>query len=329
MNHADDLVSRLQNRRVAVIGDVILDHFVIGRVDRISPEAPVPVVRFAREEFRLGGAANVARNIAALGGRAMLVGLVGRDAASDGLRQELDTVALDGSGLIEDDTRPTTRKVRLVTARNQQVARIDYEADGDVSTKSREALLAKTEAVVRDCDAVIISDYSKGVIDLAVMAAAAEGARAAGAPLVADPKGPQAERYRDATLITPNHHEAELMTQAPIRDASDARRAAHILHDRTGASVVITWGEHGMWILDRADGAVVEAHLPAVSREVADVTGAGDTVVAVLALGLAAGSPLLDAARLANRAAGVVVGRFGPAAVTPAELGHQDPTSDR
>jgi D-beta-D-heptose 7-phosphate kinase/D-beta-D-heptose 1-phosphate adenosyltransferase len=135
-----------------------------------------------------------------------------------------------------------------------------------------------------------------------------------------DPKIPQAERYRGATLITPNHHEAELMTQLSIRDVDDASRAANILYERTGASVLITWGEHGMFVSDRSAATPSEAVLPAAAREVADVTGAGDTVIAVLALGLAAGVPLLDAARLANAAAGLVVGRFGPAALTPAEL---------
>ena len=325
MSLTSDLVSRLSGRHVAVIGDVMLDHFLIGRVDRISPEAPVPVVRFAREEFRLGGAANVARNIGTLGGRATLVGLVGNDRAAADLRNHMDAAGLATSGLVEDGARPTTRKVRLVTARNQQVARIDYEAETDVLPVTRDALVARVRKAVMGCDAVVVSDYRKGVIDPAVIAAAIEGAGAEDAPLVVDPKGPQPGGYRGAALITPNHHEAELMTQAAIRDADGARQAARTLHERTGANVVITWGEHGMWILDRSAEGAVEEHLPAMSREVADVTGAGDTVVAVLALGVAAGAPLLDAARLANRAAGLVVARFGPAAVTPSELANVTP----
>ena len=329
MDSVADQVAQLSGRRITVIGDVMLDHFLIGRVDRISPEAPVPVVRFAREEFRLGGAANVARNIGTLGGQVTLVGLVGEDPAAADLRAALKAADLDGSGLVDDGSRPTTRKVRIVTARNQQVARLDYEATDDVLPVTRDALVSRARDAIAGCDGVVVSDYSKGVVDPTVMAAAIAAARAEAVPLVADPKGPQPDRYAGAAVITPNHHEAELMTQSSIRDAAGARDAARALHERTGANVVITWGEHGMWILDRSSGSDIEEHLPAVSREVADVTGAGDTVVAILAMGVAGGVPLLDAARLANRAAGLVVGRFGPATVTQAELASADPTLGR
>jgi rfaE bifunctional protein kinase chain/domain len=315
-------VARFAGRRIAVIGDVMLDHFVMGRVDRISPEAPVPVVQFARDDFRLGGAANVAHNVTALGGRAALVGLVGQDPTADQLVHELAQAGIGADGLVRDGSRPTTRKVRVVTQRNQQVARVDYEADGSANGAALEQLLEKIGAAIRASDAVVLSDYRKGVVARPIIEAAAAAAGAAGVPLLVDPKVPQAERYRGATLITPNHHEAEMMTQTSIRTVEDAARAARALHDRTGASVLITWGEHGMFVLDRSPGrpAEDEAALPAAAREVADVTGAGDTVIAVLALGLASGASLLDAARLANVAAGLVVGRFGPAALTAADL---------
>jgi D-beta-D-heptose 7-phosphate kinase/D-beta-D-heptose 1-phosphate adenosyltransferase len=314
------LLSRLAGRRVTVIGDVMLDHFVVGQVDRISPEAPVPVVRFAREEFRLGGAANVANNIAALGGRASIIGLVGADAEADRLRQELRDANLGAAGLVADASRPTTRKVRVVTLRNQQVARIDYEADGDASGSCLAELLARIKAAGPDSEAIVLSDYRKGVVTPAVVEAAVSAARSAGIPLLVDPKVPMAERYRGATLITPNHHEAELMTQVAIRNLDDAQRAARVLHERTGASVLITWGEHGMFVFDAATPGSPAEILPASAREVSDVTGAGDTVIAVLALGLAAGGALGETARLANLAAGLVVARFGPAALTAAEL---------
>lgn len=329
------LLSRFSGRRIAVIGDVMLDHFVVGHVDRISPEAPVPVVRFARDEFRLGGAANVAHNVAALGGQAHLIGLVGDDSEAERLRGELGAVGLETSGLVTDATRPTTRKVRVVTIRNQQVARIDYETDREVTGHALDLLLAQIASAARVSDALVLSDYRKGVVTPAVVDAVAEAARAAGIPLLVDPKVPQADRYRGATLITPNHHEAELMTQVPIRNVDDARRAARVLRERTGASVLITWGEHGMFVFDAAahDGApagasesaqaeapIEDEALPASAREVADVTGAGDTVIAVLALGLAAGGTLGESARLANLAAGLVVARFGPAALTAVEL---------
>ena len=315
-----DLRSQLAGRSVLVVGDVMLDHFMIGRVDRISPEAPVPVVRFEREEYRLGGAANVAHNIAALGGRAAIVGLVGVDSSARELDAALDRAGVEHAGLVVDRARPTTRKVRVVTVRNQQVARIDHERDTDADGDTEAALVTQLTIASAKADAIVLSDYRKGVVTPRVIAAAVAAAKARRLPLLVDPKVPQAERYRGATLITPNHHEAEVMMQTSIRTVEDARRAARGLHDRTGASVLITWGEHGMWVFDATRGAEVEEALPAAAREVADVTGAGDTVIAVLALGLAAGGSLLDAARLANRAAGVVVAHFGPVAPTLEEL---------
>jgi len=314
------LASRLAGRRVVVIGDVMLDHFLFGHVDRISPEAPVPVVRFTRDEYRLGGAANVARNVASLGGRVTLVGLVGTDDAGGLLARELDTAGIDAAALVRDATRPTTRKVRVVTPRNQQVARIDYEEDAEASGAALQALIAQVTRAARSAEALILSDYRKGVVGQAIIDAAGSAAKSAGIPLLVDPKIPQADRYRGATLLTPNHHEAELMTQMSIRTPDEVRRAAELIHERSGASVLITWGELGMWMLDASRSPVAEAHFTAAAREVADVTGAGDTVVAVLALGLAAGAPLADAAQLANRAAGLVVARFGPATVTIDEL---------
>lgn len=315
-----DLLARFADRHIVVVGDVMVDQFQIGRVDRISPEAPVPVVKFVREESRLGGAANVAHNIAALGGRVRLVGLVGDDDTARALRISLDGARVDASGLVTDPERPTTRKVRVVTLRNQQVARIDHEADGIAAGAVEARLVASLTAAAATAEAIVLSDYAKGVVTPGVIAAAVAAARGARIPLLVDPKVPEAERYRGATLVTPNHHEAEVMTQMRIRGVDDARQAARRLHERTGANVLITWGEHGMWVLDASGAAPVEEALPASAREVSDVTGAGDTVIAVLALGLAAGGPLSAAARLANLAAGIVVAHFGPAAPTLDEL---------
>jgi D-beta-D-heptose 7-phosphate kinase/D-beta-D-heptose 1-phosphate adenosyltransferase len=315
-----DLLSVFPGLPVTVVGDVMLDHFVVGQVDRISPEAPVPVVRFDRDEYRLGGAANVANNVAALGGRPSLVGLIGTDQAAMQLKEHLKSAGIADSRLVSDPSRATTRKMRVVTSRNQQVARIDYEGDTEPSGRAAEDLLAAVRSAAVGARAVVLSDYRKGVISPAVIAAAVEAARTAGAPLLVDPKLAQPEHYRGASLITPNHHEAELMTQTVIRSPADARRAAQLLHERTGASVLITWGEHGMWVLDAAHEELAEQQLPAMTREVADVTGAGDTVIAALAMSLAAGASLVEAARIANQAAGLVVGRFGPATVTVEEL---------
>jgi D-beta-D-heptose 7-phosphate kinase/D-beta-D-heptose 1-phosphate adenosyltransferase len=315
-----DLTSRFAGRRILVVGDVMLDHFLFGQVERISPEAPVPVVCFERDEYKLGGAGNVAENIAALGGHASVVGLVGRDETASVVTRCLEQARLGTDGLVVDAKRPTTRKLRIVTSRNQQVARVDYEQDTEPSDDVKKLVVERTTDGARAADAIVLSDYRKGVVTTEVIAAAVAAGRERGIPVLVDPKVPQADRYRGISLITPNHHEAELMTGCRIRTMDDARRAARDLHDRIGASVVITWGEHGMWVLDGGAGGRGEALLPAVAREVADVTGAGDTVIAVLALALAAGGTLADGARLANVAAGLVVARFGPATLTADEL---------
>ena len=319
-SHPDDLVSRFAGRHVAVIGDVMLDHFLLGRVLRISPEAPVPVVHFDRDEFRVGGAANVAHNIVTLGGQASLVGVVGDDRAAADLARELGAAGLPTAGLVADPARPTTSKVRVVTMRHQQVARIDYERDDDIANETERTLIDRITASAASAHALVLSDYRKGVVTRGVIDASVAAARAHRVPLLVDPKVPRPERYRGVTVITPNHHEAETMTLTSIRTVDDARLAARRLHDETGADVLITWGEHGMWVLDTAGGKTIEEALPAVAREVADVTGAGDTVIAVIALGLAAGARLAEAARVANAAAGLVVARFGPATLTRDEL---------
>ena len=312
-----DLPSRLAGRTILVIGDVMLDHFVIGGVERISPEAPVPVVRFDHEEYRLGGAANVAHNTAALGGRVHVIGLVGADEAAERLRADVERRGIDASGLVTDKGRCTTRKLRVVTARNQQVARIDYEEDREVHGDIEAAIVSRIEQLAPSADAMLVSDYMKGVVSLGVASAAIAAAARRGIPLLVDPKVPHIDYYAGATVITPNHHEAEAVTHMRIRTSEDARAAARRFRERTRCgSVLVTRGEHGMTLLG-PDG---ETELPAEAREVADVTGAGDTVIATMTLALAAGASLADAARLANRAAGIVVGKFGPATVSVDEL---------
>ena len=313
----DALLDRFAGRTVLVVGDLMLDQFVYGRVDRISPEAPVPVVQFEREEYRLGGAANVAHNLAALGGRVRIVGLVGPDSDAERLRSELTRLAVDTRGLVTDPDRCTTRKLRVVTTRNQQVARIDYERDSEIAGELEQAAIGRIRDLASAADAILVSDYLKGFVSHGVARACIEVGRRRSTPVLVDPKVPHIDYYEGATLVTPNHHEAEAVTHMRIRSTEEARLAARRFRDRAKCeSVLITRGEQGMWLLG-PDG---ETALPAEAREVSDVTGAGDTVISALALGLAAGAPLTDAARLANRAAGIVVGRFGPATVTPKEL---------
>jgi D-glycero-beta-D-manno-heptose-7-phosphate kinase len=318
---ARGLVRRFEGVPVLVVGDVMLDRFIVGRVTRISPEAPVPIVRFESEYVRLGGAANVAHNLTVLGARVTLVGIVGDDGAAAALRAQLTGAGMNGDGLVVDRTRPTTEKVRVVTERNQQVARVDYERDSDASGEIEQAIVAAVSGRAADAKALLVSDYLKGAITrpviealLAARTASGSGGRVA---LIVDPKIPHLSCYAGATLVTPNHHEAEVATHIRIRTDGDAREAARAFRERAQCeAVLITRGEHGMWLSEPQ----ADASIPAVAREVSDVTGAGDTVVATLALALAAGATMTDAAILANHAAGIVVGKFGPATVTREEL---------
>lgn len=302
---------------VLVVGDVMLDQFLIGRVSRISPEAPVPIVHFDHEENRIGGAANVANNVVALGARAEIVGLVGADAEADVLRQALAARGVGATGLVADAARPTTRKVRVVTDRHQQVARVDYERDHEAAEPVESQLMARASALAATAGAIVVSDYLKGAITDRLVAELGKMARARGVPLLVDPKIPHIGYYGGATLVTPNHLEAEIATHMRIRTDEDARSAARAFRERAECDgVLITRGEHGMWLLHPTS----EGALPATAREVADVTGAGDTVIATLALALAAGATPAEAATLANHAAGIVVGKFGPATVSVEEL---------
>jgi len=314
---ARDLVARFPDVRVLVVGDVMLDRFILGQVTRISPEAPVPVVRYRSEHVRLGGAANVANNIAALGGCASLVGLVGADRGAMQLREQLTASGIACDGLVEDRQRPTTEKVRVVTERNQQVARIDYEAEADASGDVGLAVIEHVNRLAGTADSLLVSDYLKGVITRPVIEALRSAIVPGRRPLIVDPKIPHLDCYAGCTLVTPNLHEAEAATNRRIRADEDARTAGRELRDRVRCeAVLMTLGEQGMWLTSPE----LEASIPAVAREVSDVTGAGDTVVATIALALAAGGTLAEAAVLANYAAGVVVGKFGPATLTREEL---------
>lgn len=303
--------------RVVVIGDVMIDHFMVGKVTRISPEAPVPVVELEREFSLPGGAANVAHNVVALGARVSLVGLVGDDQPAADLRGLLEARGVSASGLVSDPSRPTTRKTRLATTRHQQVARIDVERIDDAATPVEDALVSVLEPAVAEADAVIVSDYLKGVVTPRVMAHLVAAAHGRAVPLLVDPKVPHLPRYAGATLVTPNQSEAESGARRRVRDVGDARAAARELREALRVDgVMITLGEQGLWL---SHGSI-EGHLPSSAREVADVTGAGDTVVATLGAAMAAGATSAEAAWLATQAAGIVVTRFGTAVATADEL---------
>jgi len=314
---ASRLVSAFSNAHVLVVGDAMLDTFLVGRVTRISPEAPVPVVAFHHQTHRIGGAANVAQNITALGGHATLIGVIGQDDNGAALTRGCREAGIEAGFLATDSDRVTTTKVRIVTERNQQVARVDYESDAEISGHAERLIIDSIHQNGGDASAIIVSDYLKGCITRRVFAAAVGMAGDRRIPLLVDPKVPHIGYYAGATVITPNHHEAEIATHLRIRSSDEARMAARAFRERARCdAVLITRGDHGIWLL----GPDVEGHLPASAREVADVTGAGDTVIAAMGLALASGAAFVESAQLANAAAGLVVAKFGAATVTPGEL---------
>ncbi|HEX8352793.1 MAG TPA: D-glycero-beta-D-manno-heptose-7-phosphate kinase [Pyrinomonadaceae bacterium] len=316
---AADIVARMGARTVVVFGDVMLDEFVWGDVTRISPEAPVPVVDISRESVHLGGAANVLANLRALGVRAAVVGVVGADRAGERVRSELRDALADGpeENLITDVSRPTTLKTRIV-AHNQLVVRADRERRSPVDGPTEERIVAALRRLLKGADALVVSDYDKGAVTPGILAEILPAAEAAGVPVLVDPKLRNFGSYRPATLVTPNHHEALRVTNSEDDTDEGVAQAARRIRERLGCrSVLITRGERGMMLLEEGGEAV---YVPTAAREVYDVTGAGDTVIATLAASLAAGASLTEAAMLANHAAGVVVGKVGTATATAEEL---------
>ena len=310
------LPDRFADLHLWVVGDLMLDEYVTGTVERISPEAPVPVVRAQATEHRLGGAANVARQIATLGARVSLAGICGADAAGEDLLQLCAHAGIDTSAVLKLEGRHTTRKLRVVS-HSQQLLRLDWEDIQPCASEVTLQLLAKL-ASSRPPDAVILSDYAKGVLTPDTIAAVARAR--GGVPLVVDPKHRDFARYRGATTVTPNLHELELACGFPlsVEDAAGIAAAARRLMASAGLeSMVVTLGNRGMLVV-LPDAP--EVSVPAMRHEVYDVTGAGDTAIAVLALGLAANSPLLEAAQLANAAAGVAVCQVGAVAVSAASI---------
>jgi rfaE bifunctional protein kinase chain/domain len=301
--------------RILVVGDVMLDRYWFGAVERISPEAPVPVVKVERTEERPGGAANVARNCAALGARVTLLSVVGADEAGQALSRLLAAEGIAAS-LHEDAALSTTIKLRVV-GRQQQLLRIDFEENP--RHEVLRAKLAEYERQLPDCNAVILSDYGKG--GLAHIGEMIRLARAAGRPVLVDPKGEDYARYAGATLLTPNRAELRQVV-GRWKDEADLRARAEKLRRELGLeALLVTRSEEGMTLFRDAAGKAEALHEPAQAREVYDVSGAGDTVIATLAVMLAAGCDLPAAVRLANRAAGIVVGKLGTAVATRAELG--------
>jgi D-beta-D-heptose 7-phosphate kinase/D-beta-D-heptose 1-phosphate adenosyltransferase len=308
------LLAAASTRRIAIVGDAMLDVYLTGEVERISPEAPVPVVRVRDRRFALGGAANVAQNVRAVGARCALIAAVGDDHGGRQLRSMLAGIEAELGSLVTVE-RPTTTKTRIV-ARAQQVVRVDEEEDADLDGDEVVRLLQSVRSAVADADALVLEDYNKGVLVPRVIEGALQAARSKGIPIVVDPKYRNFFLYRGATIFKPNRRELEAALGADVD--LDHPEALPSTFSRLGVDhLLLTLGERGMVLI--SSGGQVK-HVPTVAREVYDVVGAGDTVTAYLALVLAAGGAPTEAAVVANFAAGVEVGKLGAATVSPEEI---------
>lgn len=318
------LLSAARKTRVLVVGDLMLDQFIWGNVSRISPEAPVPVVDFAKESCMPGGAANVARNLSALGVDTTIFGLIGRDEAGQRLKSLLHEQAVDCRGLITQPDRMTTVKTRVV-AHQQQVVRVDRETRRDADAASTRRLLTRLEPCVMAADAVIVGDYGKGVVTPPLVDGLRRVCRTRGVWLSLDPKPVHQLELSELSLITPNRKEAfELAgvpdgsrAEPPLEDARLLGVTEKLLTELRLAVLLVTLGDQGMLLCQRNHPPF---HIPTVAQEVFDVSGAGDTVIATFTLAIAAGASPVEAAILSNHAAGVVVGKVGTATVAPEEL---------
>jgi rfaE bifunctional protein kinase chain/domain len=311
------IVARFAGRRVAVLGDCMVDRYLWGRVERISPEAPVPVVEIERESSALGGAGNVAANLRALGAEPLLLGVVGEDDDGRRLREAFAARGLDLGGLVTDAARPTTVKTRIV-AHAQQVVRADRESRADLAGAALARLLEIIERELPRCEGLVVSDYGKGVIHPGTLVPALEATRRADCAVSVDPKESHIEAYRGVSILTPNQHEAGWVQGRRITDEASLLEVGWGLQQRLdAAAVLVTRGADGMSLFERGGRYT---HLPTVAREVYDVTGAGDTVVGVVALALAAGADFPAACLLANHAAGIVIREVGTASCTREQL---------
>ncbi len=317
-SRAAELLKRFTRTRILVIGDLMLDEFVWGSVDRISPEAPVPVVWVERESVMPGGAANVAANIRAVGGQVELLGVVGEDEVGRRLLQEVQRQGISTEWIVSDPRRPTTSKSRVI-AHHQQVVRIDRERLERVGGPALESVLRAAQALIRQVDGIVIEDYGKGLIQPALLKTVIGLAHRQGKIVTVDPKEEHIPFYRGVTALTPNKREASLAAGLVIRDDATLHQAAEkILRRLKPEALLVTLGEEGMYLFPK-DGKN-PVRIPTVAREVFDVSGAGDTVIAVFTLARAGGASFLEAATLANAAAGVVVGKVGVAACSAGEL---------
>ena len=309
------LLDGMRQRRIVVVGDAMLDIYLVGDVERISPEAPVPVVHVHERQYRLGGAANVAANVAAIGADVTLVGAVGDDQRGEQLRTELAAAGIRDEGVVTVPARPTTSKTRVV-ARSQQMVRIDEEEDGLLDGEAQDDLLHRLRHELNRADAVLLEDYNKGTLTPAVIEAALALTRTRGIPSVVDPKYKHFFHYKGATVFKPNRRELEAALGAAV-DLEHADALPTVMARLEVDNLLLTLGAQGMALLDR-EGHI--SRLPTQAREVYDVSGAGDTVTAWVGTALAAGAGVREAAEIGNYAAGIEVGKAGVAVVSPEEV---------
>jgi len=310
-------LAKFDQCRLLVVGDLMIDEYVWGSVDRISPEAPVQVVAVVSEEYTLGGSGNVAHNLVSLGAKVVLLGVVGTGKDGRLLLNKLHDLGVDSRGIVQEPGRPTTKKTRVI-ADHQQVVRIDRETKKNISAQTFDALAKLAEEIIPEVDVILISDYGKGLVTRELIAHVVKLAGACGIPSVADPKGLDFTKYAGVSVLTPNKREASLAAGLEIgNDKSLAAAGAALLQKAAVEKLLITCGKDGMIFFEPGCKPYkISTH----AREVYDVSGAGDTVVAVLGLGLAAGLTFRNAVKLANTAAGIVVGKVGTATVTRKEL---------
>ncbi len=312
-----DIIDRFEHSKVLVIGDIMVDQFIWGKVSRISPEAPVPVVNVTSENLLLGGCANVLNNVFSIGGKAYVSGIVGSDGMGNWLIETLQKMGIDTGGVIVEDGRPTIVKTRVV-AHNQQVVRFDREDKRAVTPDSMQRIISYVDSMDNDLGAVIISDYSKGVFSEQLASKIREITKKRGIMLCIDPKQSDFSVYRGCDLITPNQQETERALGMEIESSSNLEKGgAALMNTFDFGALLVTRGEDGMTLFEK-NGSMT--NIPTVAREVFDVTGAGDTVIGVFALCVAAGATLREAAYLANHAAGIAVGKVGTAPVYREEL---------
>jgi len=316
-NRGIEILGNFKKGTVLVIGDLVMDHFIWGKVRRISPEAPVPVVEVNSESLMLGGGANVVNNIHSLGGRVLVCGVIGKDDAGKKLVHELKQKGIPSDGVIVEGDRPTSVKTRII-AHSQQVVRFDREKRNKIHFDAMKAIIDHIKKKIGLVDAIVISDYAKGVISEELMEEVINIARKKNKPVAVDPKVSHFDFYKNVSIITPNNDEASQASGIDIEDDASLLRAGDVLLKKLGSdAILITRGEHGMSLFENNGGIT---HIPTVAKEVYDVSGAGDTVIGTVALAIASGASFKEAAVISNFAAGIVVGKVGTATVTPEEL---------